>query len=131
MSLHNYTTDAQGNVNASCRINMEMTNCIVYGGQKDEFQTQFVPDADTTFLCDHCLFKSEKFAGATAGFSHCLFNYEPFFADYRNNDLHIADIASPVIGTGNPLIDNDLSYDLDGRPRLNTPDMGAYQYVPR
>ena len=110
---------------------LELDNCIVYGRQKDEFMTQFGPDADSTFLFDHCLVKTEKFANATAGFSHCLFNLEPYFADYQRNDLHIDSIASPVIGTGNPLFGNEMPYDLDGVSRIGAPDMGAYQFVGR
>ena len=109
----------------------ELDNCIVYGRQKDEFMTQFGPDADSTFLFDHCLVKTEKFANAMAGFSHCLFNLEPYFADYQRNDLHIDSIASPVIGTGNPLFGNEMPYDLDGVSRIGAPDMGAYQFVGR
>ena len=110
-------------------FHMEMDNCIVYGKQKDEFTTVFGPEADSTFLFDHCLIKSEKFNGNMAGFSRCLFNLEPYFADVTRNDLHIDSIASPVIGTGNPLFGNELPYDLDGVSRIGAPDMGAYQYV--
>ena len=110
-------------------FNMELDNCIIYGTQKDEFSTHFGAEADSTFSFDHCLVKSEKFAGSTAGFSHCLFNLEPYFASTRNNDFHLDSIASPAIGTGNPLFGNELPYDLDGVSRVGTPDMGAYQYV--
>ena len=108
-----------------------MSNCIVYGTQEDEFKTSFSPEVDSTFLLDHCLIKTGKYTGNMAGFSHCLFNYDPFFADIRTNDLHIDSIASPVIGTGNPIIANELPYDLDGVNRLGAPDMGAYQFVPK
>lgn len=110
---------------------MEMDNCIIYGKQKDEFKGVFGPEADSIYTFDHCLIKSEKYNGTMPGFSHCLFNYDPFFADIRTNDLHIDSIASPVIGTGNPIIANELPYDLDGVNRLGAPDMGAYQFVPK
>ena len=110
-------------------FHMELDNCIVYGKQKDEIETTFGPDADSTFLFDHCLIRAEKYNGNMAGFSHCLFNLEPYFADVTN-DFHIDSIASPVIGTGNPLFGNELPYDLDGVSRVGTPDMGAYQYIP-
>ena len=109
-------------------FHMEMDNCIVYGKQKDEMTTSFGADADSTFLLDHCLIKSEKFNGNMAGFSHCLFNLEPYFANTRN-DFHIDSISSPVIGTGNPLFGNELPFDLDGVSRIGAPDMGAYQFV--
>ena len=109
-------------------FHMEMSNCIVYGKQKDEFSTAFGPDADSTFVLDHCLIKSEKFNGNMAGFSHCLFNLEPYFID-EQRDFHIDSIASPVIGTGNPLFGNEVPYDLDGVLRVGAPDIGAYQFV--
>ena len=109
-------------------FHMEMDNCIVYGKQKDEFSTAFSPDADSTFILDHCLIKSEKFNGGMAGFSHCLFNLEPYFVD-ELRDYHIDSIASPVIGTGNPLFGNEVPYDLDGVLRVGAPDIGAYQFA--
>ena len=112
-------------------INVEMDNCIIYGSQKDEFTTYFGPDADSTFRLDHCLVTTERFANATAGFNHCIFNLDPFFADPANNDLHIDSIASPVIGTGNPIFGNEVPYDLDGVSRVGAPDMGAFQFIRR
>ena len=109
-------------------FHMEMDNCIVYGKQKDEFSTAFGPDADSTFILDHCLIKSEKFNGGMAGFSHCLFNLEPYFVD-ELRDYHIDSITSPVIGTGNPLFGNEVPYDLDGVLRVGAPDIGAYQFA--
>ena len=54
---------------------------------------------------------------------------EPYFADYKGN-FHIDSIASPVIGTGNPIFGNEVPYDLDGVARAGMPDIGAYQYIP-
>ncbi len=108
---------------------MEMDNCIVYGKQKDEFKTYFGPDADSLYTFDHCLIKSEKYNGTMAGFNHCLFNLEPHFANAAKPDCHLDSIASPAIGTGNPLFGNEVPYDLDGISRIGAPDMGAYQYV--
>ena len=110
-------------------INVEMNNCIIYGSQKDELTTSFGPDADSTFRFDHCLIKSERFANATAGFNHCFFNLDPFFANVATNDLHIDSTASPVIGTGNPIFGNEVPYDLDGVSRVDAPDMGAFQFI--
>ena len=130
VELHNYATDSENDQTVSVPFYLEMDNCIVYGSQKDEFKTYFSPEADSTFLLDHCLVKSEKFNGNMSGFSHCLFNQEPYFADIRY-DFHIDSIASSVIGTGNPLFGNEIPYDLDGVSRMSTPDMGAYQYIPK
>ena len=108
---------------------MEMDNCIIYGKQKDEFKASFGPDADSLYTFDHCLIKSEKYNGNMPGFSHCLFNLDPFFANPIKPDCHIDSIASPVIGMGNPLFGNEVPCDLDGNSRIGAPDMGAYQFV--
>jgi len=108
---------------------MEMDNCIIYGKQKDEFKATFGPDADSLYTFDHCLIKSEKYNSDAVGFSHCLFNLDPLFADPIKPDCHIDGIASPVIGMGNPLFGNELPHDLDGVSRVGAPDIGAYQYV--
>ena len=130
LTVSNYAIDGYTEEVFYYPFNMEVDNCIIYGAQKDEISTSFGPGADSTYLFDHCLIKSEKLADATNGFSHCLFNLEPHFADYTHNDLHIDSIASPVIGTGNPLFGNEVPYDLDGVSRIGMPDMGAYQYRP-
>ena len=109
---------------------MEMDNCIIYGKQKDEFKTTFGPEADSLYTFDHCLIKSEKYNGTMPGFSHCLFNLEPCFADPMRPDCHLDSIASPAIGMGNPLFGNEVPSDLDGVSRVGAPDLGAYQYVP-
>ena len=128
MTLINRAKDGQTQEVFYYPFNMEVDNCIIYGTEKEEFATSFGDEADSTFMFDHCLLKTEKFANATAGFSHCLFNQEPYFADTRRNDLHIDSIASPAIGTGNPLFGNEMPYDLDGVSRIGMPDMGAFQY---
>lgn len=130
LTMSNYAIDGYTEELFYYPFRMEVDNCIVYGAQKDEISTSFGPGADSTYFFDHCLIKSEKLADATNGFSHCLFNLEPHFADYTHNDLHIDSIASPVIGTGNPLFGNEVPYDLDGVSRIGMPDMGAYQYRP-
>ena len=131
VSVANYAIDANTNETFYYPFHMEMDNCIIYGKQKDEFKGVFGPDADSTYLFDHCLIKSEQYNNSMAGFSHCLFNLDPYFADQKKPDCHIDSIASPVIGTGNPLFGNELPYDLDGVSRVGAPDLGAYQYVPR
>ena len=128
ISVANRAIDGQTEEMFYIPFHMEMDNCIVYGKQKDEFSTAFGPGADSTFVLDHCLIKSEKFNGNMAGFSHCLFNLEPYFVD-EQRDFHIDSIASPVIGTGNPLFGNEIPYDLDGVLRVGAPDIGAYQFV--
>jgi len=131
MTVCNYAKDSQTEELFYYPFNMEVSNCIIYGAQNDEFVTQFGPDADSTFHFDHCLLKTEEFANATEGFHLCQFNSDPYFANYWNNDYHLDSISSAAIGTGNPMFGNEVPYDLDGVSRIGAPDLGAFQYVPR
>ena len=69
-------------------FNMEMDNCIIYGKQKDEFKGVFGPDADSSYVFDHCLLRSEKYNSNMEGFRHCLFNLDPMFVDPILPDCH-------------------------------------------
>ena len=131
MVISNSATDGQTNEVFYYPFNMEAYNCIIYGSQSDELVTTFGADADSTYLFDHCLLRTEKHANATSGFSHCLFNLEPYFANVYTNDMHIDSIASPAIGTGNPLTGSFLPLDLDGVSRNGRVDIGAYQFIQR
>ena len=129
ITVANCATDGSTHETAYCPFRLLMDNCIIYGKQKDEFKTTFGPGADSIYVFDHCLIKSEKYNGSMEGFNHCLFNLDPFFVDQMKPDCHIDSIASPVIGTGNPLFGNEVPFDLDGVSRVGAPDIGAFQFV--
>ncbi len=50
-----------------------------------------------------------------------------FFVDFLGLDLHLAP-GAPAIDAGNP--DGAPADDMEGLPRDETPDVGAYEYVP-
>ena len=129
VTVMNYVIDGNTEETFYYPFNMEMGNCIIYGKQKDELKTTFGPEADSSYLFDHCLIRSAQYENYRDGYSHCLFNKDPFFANPMKADCHIDSIASPVIGMGNPLYGNELPNDLDGVSRIGAPDMGAYQFV--
>lgn len=107
----------------------EMGNSIVYGALEEELGIALSGvEVDTTYLIDHCLLRTTKHDNAMPGFNGCIFNEDPLFVDYRNWDLHLSDILSPAVGTGDPVIGAQVPYDLDGKSRTGVPDMGAYQY---
>ena len=111
-------------------FHFEMGNSIVYGAQEEEFATSLSGvEVDTTYLFDHCLIKTTKYSEATAGFNQCVFNQDPMFVDYRSYDLHLSDMLSPAVGTGSPIIATEVPYDLEGKSRVGTPDLGAYQLI--
>lgn len=107
----------------------EMANSIVYGAQEEEFGTALSGvEVDTTYLFDHCLMKTSKYSNADAGFTACVFNQDPMFVDYRTYDLHLSDVLSPAVGVGNPVVATQVPFDLEGKNRTGTPDLGAYQH---
>lgn len=125
--LSNYVN--QDNEHYEYPFHWEMYNSIVYGSQEEEFNTALTAvEYDTTYLFDHCLMKTGKFSNEAPGFNACLFNQDPLFVDYRNYDLHLSDVLSPAVGAGSPVVAQEVPYDMEGRDRRNTPDLGAYQY---
>ena len=125
--LNNYYEDDE-DVRYEFPLYFEMGNSIVYGSATEEFSTSLSgAEVDTTYLFDHCLMKTEKGGNNPACFSNCLFNQDPLFVDYRLFDLHLSDALSPAVGSGSPVISTYVPYDLEGKSRNTTPDLGAYQ----
>lgn len=128
MVLSNYMDDEDG-TRYEFPFHLEMGNSIVYGIQEEEFVTNLSGSTvDTTYLFDHCLMKTSRYNNSMAGFSNCIFNENPLFVNYRQYDLHLSDVISPAVGAGNPVIGAAVPQDFDGKSRLGTPDLGAYQY---
>ncbi len=105
----------------------EMNNCIMYGNQEDEFDTEFYSGPDTTYIFNNTILRTKRYNDIN--YKECLFNVNPKFVDKVSN-YHL-DTLSPAIGLGNPeYATGALQFDLDGVDRGNHPDAGAYQYVP-
>ncbi len=105
----------------------EINNCIMYGNQEDEFDTELVAGPDTTYIFNNSILRTKRYN--EINYNECLFNANPKFVN-KDNDYHL-DTLSPAIGLGNPKYATGLlQYDLDGVDRGNNPDAGAYQYVP-
>ena len=129
MLLSNYVDDEDG-TRYEFPFHLEMGNSIVYGIQDEEFSTILSgEEVDTTYLFDHCLMRTTMFSNDDPGFEACLFNQDPLFVNYRNYDLHLSDVISSAVGTGSPVIANEVPFDIEGRPRTGTPDLGAYQLM--
>ena len=126
--LNNYYDD-ENDVRQEFPLYFEMGNSIVYGTAKEEFVADLSGvEVDTTYLFDHCLLKTENKDNNFPGFTNCLFNQDPLFVDDRLFDLHLSDILSPAVGSGSPAISAFVPFDIEGKNRTGTPDMGAYQF---
>lgn len=124
--LNNYLKDDNGTYEYP--FNFVMDNCILHGNHDNEIRTDFM-GPDTTYTFNHCLIKSKQYSNNSSGFSNCIFNKDPLFADYSHFNYHLGDPLSPAIGAGNPTYAIEVPYDKDGIERGLVPDIGAYQYI--
>ena len=124
-----YQDPTDGNTYAipfNCAIN----NSIVYGNQENEFGTGFYQGTDTIYTFRNSLIRTQRPHSNTSLYESCIFNKSPKFKNTEQFNFHIKE-NSEAIGIGNPAYAiGDLQYDLDGIDRGNSPDAGAYQYVP-
>lgn len=125
--LSNYTD--QDGVRYEFPLHCEMYNSIVYGAQDEELGKALSgTEVDTTYLFDHCLLRTSKFNNNMPGFSGCLFNQDPMFVDFSAFNLHLKDALSPAVGAGSPIVAEEVPFDIEGKDRRGTPDLGAYQF---
>lgn len=109
-------------------------NCIVYGSNGEELIIDSVADASFHYKFENCLLKTTNYS-ASSNIVNCVFNQDPLFTNYSNNDFTLMP-GSGAIDAGNiNLIYSaifDLTLDIKGNNRtLNPPpDLGAYDYVP-
>ena len=104
-------------------------NSIIYGYNDNEFGTAMVAGADSAYLLDHCLVKTKLPMDNADYFRNILRNQDPQFLDIETQDYRI-DTLSPAIGKGDPALSAEAPFDILGHPRGQTPDLGAYQFVP-
>lgn len=101
-------------------------DCIFYGNLENEILLDKHPESSSIFnyQFDYSLLKSNDTIDDY--FTNCIFNQDPLFLDPGINDYHI-DSLSPVRRKGIPL--GNL-FDLDGVERSESPDLGAFEWVP-
>ncbi len=110
-------------------MHFTLGNSIIYGYNDNEFGTSMVAGADSAYFLDHCLVKTRLKMDNSAYFNQIIKNKDPKFMDIGNLDYRL-DTLSPAIGKGDPAISAAAPYDLLGNPRGQSPDLGAYQFVP-
>lgn len=126
--LNNYTLDSLDNV-IPFPINFSMANSLLYGYNKDEFETDMTEAADSLYFFDHCLMKTNRETNDGPAFNTILKNEDPLFLDHSINDYRI-DTLSPAINFGDPAVAASVPLDILGHSRSESADVGAYQFVP-
>ena len=122
-----YTNPADG-ITYVVPFECDIINSIVYGNKSNEFGTEFYPVPDTTYKFKNSLICTQRPHLAQL-YDSCVFNSDPKFKNTADFDFHL-DTLSSAIGIANPCYSiGDLRFDLDGVPRGDRPDAGAYQYI--
>lgn len=109
---------------APMETNADFTNCIIYGNVSsgEEIAIAESDAAPFRYQFENCIIKSsivnDHFVNCHTG--------DPAFVNTSNNDYHLG-VISYAINRGKSGI--GVFYDLDGNPRSNIPDVGAYEYL--
>lgn len=123
--ISNKTVEA-GGISYKAPLSFDIQNCVIYGDQDDEitfvFESPFVSAA-----IDNCLIKVKDttMASFVKSGSANIINKDPLFTDYNKFDFSIQS-TSPCIEAGNK--NHPVTYDINGKHRINLPDIGCYEF---
>ncbi len=126
--LNNFLLDSVENP-IPISMHFDMGNSIVYGYNDDEFETEMVEGADSSYFFDHALLKTTRNVGNATLFKSVIINEDPLFFNTEANDYRL-DTLSPAIDKGSETISSQIPNDILGNPRGILPDLGAYEFEP-
>jgi len=126
--LNNFLPDTN-NQPVPYPMHFQLGNSIIYGYNQNEFGTQMVAGADSSYLLDHCLIKTGLNMDDPDYFNKIIKNKDPKFLNSETLDFRL-DSLSPAIGQGDPALSVSAPNDILGNPRGSKPDLGAYQFEP-
>ena len=110
-------------------------NNIIYGNKDEELLLDYDDQGDFNYVFDHCLLKTALNISNDTIFPGCVKNQDPVFVDVDKNMLAL-DSLSPGIDMGNINVINSspwptiIDKDILNVSRIQSPDMGAYEYIP-
>ena len=110
-------------------LHFEMGNSIVYGYNDDEFGTEMVDGADSSYYFNYALMKTKLDISNSDYYENIVTNEDPLFVNHEVNDYRL-DTLSPAIDKGSIDISSQIPNDILGNPRGDKPDLGAYEFVP-
>ncbi len=115
-----------GSISYKAPLSFDIENCVIYGDQDDEIiLVTELPVGSTTI--SNCLIKAKNSALITllSSGQNNILDKEPEFVDYVNYNFNISK-TSPCIEAGNN--NHPITYDINGKHRINLPDIGCYEY---
>lgn len=104
-------------------LNVRVVNSILWGSLPDELLLSEDPSSPFSVSVSHSVLRTRQYADAPF-LTNCLINQDPLFAEPEEYDYHLLE-DSPAINLGTPV---GVDSDLDGNPRNETPDAGAYEF---
>lgn len=121
-AVTNTLRDGNGRILATADLNCTVYNSVIWGGLQEELTLDKGGSAAFTTL-----FKGNFIRSKERPFSNTenTYNVNPKFMDTDRSDFR-PDTLSPLHEAGITLAP-PVTIDLNGRPRLNLPDVGAYE----
>ena len=126
--LNNYYYDSDDVIH-SVDLNVSFGNSIIYGNNDEEIQYDEDAGASFNYVFDHCYLKTELNISDTEKYLECLKNEDPLFVDYYINNYEL-DSLSPARNIGSIPIAETVQQDILEHDRTESPDLGAYEFVP-
>jgi hypothetical protein len=131
--VNNWFEDITGTIQVRDLNNAYFGNCIVYGNNLNEVLMDKVDGSNFNFQFEKCLLRvdPDDQDATTSEFVDCILNDDPNFVDAVENNFEL-DTLSPAKDVGLQsivLTDFNLEQDILGTPRLQSPDLGAYERV--
>ena len=126
--LNNYVEDEAGQVYAY-PMSANFANCIIYGNRDEEVSLDENTGEQFVYKFDHCLIKTALDMTNQEKYISCLKNEDPLFKDFEVLNFEL-DSLSPAKNIGSIEIANTIPLDLKGVNRTESPDLGAYEWVP-
>ena len=123
--ISNWDSDTLGNTFVYPLTKAYFGNSILYGSSDEEIALDSNSANPQPFNAsfEYCLLKTKLSSGH---FSNCLKNKDPFFKNIMTYDYQLDSIISPAVNRGIPM---GVFFDILGKSRDATPDLGAYEYV--
>lgn len=120
-------------------VEANFSNCIIYGNESIELIFNKVDEAAFNYKFENCLLRfndtSNRFADNelydfenTDLFENIILNEAPLFLNAEDNHMMISD-ESPADSQANQATANRVPFDILGKDRTQSPDLGAYQSI--
>jgi len=103
-------------------IEIELLNSIIYGRIPDEIQFFEQQEGNLNFSFSHNLFRSSI---EILSENNSIRNQDPSFIEVSNEDFRLGE-DSPARDAA---LSTEVSTDIEGEARGNSPDIGAYEFV--